>query len=71
MYYSYLLCIVMSLIFDVGKTRGSHSPISLINMYSYEKADFDFCVSGLRGMFRNATPWIIENRLVGFFWCRS
>ena len=54
---------VISLIFDVAKTRGSHFPISLIYMYSYGKIVFDLHVFGLRGTFRNAASCINENRL--------
>ena len=63
----YIFCIVISLVFDVvkllGCVMGLHSPISLIYMYSLGKIDFDLCVSGFQGEFRNITPWINENQL--------
>ena len=63
MYYWYVFCIVISLIFHVGKTIGSRFPISHIYMYSYGKVDFDLHVFGLRREFRNTIPQVNENQL--------
>ena len=59
-----IICILINLIFDVGKTIRSHSLISLIYMYSYGKIDFDLRIFGLLGAFKNATQRITESRLL-------